>query len=483
MSCSSGMRFGRRSSRWSGREGPAAHDQLRRGRGEQGGNDESGLSGRFGDERDAGEWSSVAGPEERRDADGGKEARIRCVGDGLDDVPRERALGDERNEEAADAAAGNREPRRREPHEEEGNEQAERGLMSLRPGDGLVARSETERSAEPRVGNEGEGEQRDARARNPNCNRDREVLGVGDCPGPGPGQRAAQETDNEAAEEIAQVERRAAGYLEDPAGAEECDVREVRRARGHECRQQGPAREVLRVGNLEREDDAGERRAEHRRDAGRGARHHEHLRVILAEALQQSALGPRADGRAAEQRGSFVAERAARAQRRRALEELRPEILHAHRAAAFVIRADVRIGRRGIGMTRQSGHEHRDRESQRRDRGRQRHGLPQHPREHAVSRRSCRTRPRCSRSTRRPLRRGRARSADDDAVAGSLLDPSERPAFDGGLAGRITKGAQRTHHRCTLRLREHSRRSARSPCVVAVSPNPRCDARAGQREQ
>ena len=399
-----------------GTEGPAAHDELRRGGGQEGGNDESGLAGCFGDEGDAGEWSAVAGAEKRGDADGGKESRVGCVGDGLDDLPRDRALGHEGNEEPADTAAGHGEPCRREPHQEECHEQAERGFVALRPGDGLVAGSEADGSIKPLVGSEREDEQREARSRDANGDGDREVLGVRDRPCPDSCQRAAQQADDEAAEEVAQVERGTAGDLDDAPRTEERDERDIGGARGDERREQRPAREILGVGDLEREDDAGERRAEHRRDPGGGAGHHEHLGVVLAEALHEAALGPRADGRAAEQRRALVTERAARAQRRGTLEELRPEIPHAHGAAAFVIRADVRVGRRGVGMSRQSRHQHRDGQSDSWDRGRQRHRLSQHPREHAVADDLVERGDDARRSTRRPLPRGRAQSADDDQL-------------------------------------------------------------------
>ena len=239
-------------------------------------------------------------------------------------VPRDRALGDEGDEESADTASGDGEPRRREPHQEECNEQAERGLVALRPGDCLVAGSEADGRIEPLVGREREDEQREARSRDPNGDGDREVLGVRDRPCPDPCQRAAQQADDEAAEEVAQVERGTAGDLEDASRTEERDERDVGGARGDEGREQRAACEILGVGNLEREDDAGERRAEHRGDPGGGARHHQHLGVVLAEPLHESALGPRADGRAAEQRRALVTERAARTQRRGTLERASP---------------------------------------------------------------------------------------------------------------------------------------------------------------
>jgi hypothetical protein len=187
------------------------------------------------------------------------------------------------------------------------------------------------------------------------------------------------------AEKVTQVERRAARDFEEASRTEQRDECDVGSACGDEGREQRPPRKILSVGNLEREDDAGERRTEHRRDPGGGARHHEHLGVVLAQALHESALRPRADGRAGEQRGSLVAERAARAQCRRTLEELRPEIPHAHGAATFVIRADVRVRRRRISVSRQSRHQHRHGQSHSWDRGRQRHRLSQHPREYAVA--------------------------------------------------------------------------------------------------
>ena len=54
-----------------------------------------------------------------------------------------------------------------------------------------------------------------------------------------------------------------------PAGSEQRDERDVRGARGDERGEQSAAGEILGVGNLEREDDSGERRTEDGGDARR----------------------------------------------------------------------------------------------------------------------------------------------------------------------------------------------------------------------
>ena len=71
---------------------------------------------------------------------------------------------------------------------------------------------------------------------------ERSVLGVRDGPGPDPCQRAAHQADYEAAEEVAQVERGAAGDLDDASRTEQRDERDVGGARGNEGREQRPAR-------------------------------------------------------------------------------------------------------------------------------------------------------------------------------------------------------------------------------------------------
>ena len=98
--------------------------------------------------------------------------------------------------------------------------------------------------------------------------------------------------------------------------------------------------EILGVGNLEREDDSRERRPEHRGDAGGGARHHQHLGVVLAEPLHESTLGPRSDRCATDQRRALVAERAARARASRHTRRAWPT---SHRRAACRRARDTRV--------------------------------------------------------------------------------------------------------------------------------------------
>ena len=129
--------------------------------------------------------------------------------------PGDRALGDEGDEQSADTTSGDREPRRGEPHEEQHHEQAERGLVALRPADGLVARAEADGRVEPLVGRERENEERNARSGNPSDDGNDEVFGVCDRPCPDARERAAYQSDDKAADEVAQIERGTARRLED----------------------------------------------------------------------------------------------------------------------------------------------------------------------------------------------------------------------------------------------------------------------------
>ena len=177
-------------------------------------------------------------------------------------------------------------------------------------------------------------------------------------------------------------------------------------------------------------------------------------------------------------------------------------------------------------MSRQSRHQHRDGESHGWDRGRQRHRLSQHPREHAVADDLVERGHDAAGRHADQLPRGRARLADEDrprvdrvarsrtavAPSASALPPSLQRTHglfapgshcrvgalsDRGITPRpipATSPRREAHRqrpqRCVAHAPsthaatwEHSRRSSRSPCVAAASPSPRCDARRRQRER
>ena len=74
---------------------------------EEAGDDEARPAGHLSDKHNGGEWNTVAGAEECRDTDHGKQRGIEGVDRSADDSPDEGTGDDEWNEQAADAAAGN----------------------------------------------------------------------------------------------------------------------------------------------------------------------------------------------------------------------------------------------------------------------------------------------------------------------------------------------------------------------------------------
>ena len=117
----------------------AAHHELGDDRREQAGDDEPGSAGHFGHEHNRGKRNAVAGAEERRHADDGEQRRVERVDRAADDTTDERAGHDERNEQATDAAAGDRGRRRDAAQDEDRRDQPGAARRVERPADGVVS--------------------------------------------------------------------------------------------------------------------------------------------------------------------------------------------------------------------------------------------------------------------------------------------------------------------------------------------------------
>ena len=211
------------------------------------------------------------------------------------------ALGDERDEQPADASCGDAHPRRRGADAEQADEQGDAAIGAGHPFDRLVARTEVEGQLEPPVRHEREADDGGHRSDEAGGEGDGQSLGVADRPGAGPGEDAAGDAEGDATDEVSHVERRGAAGGEQRLGADDGDVRQVGGAGGGECRGQRAAGEIAAVGDFEREADAGQRCFEDGGDAGRGPRHHQHLGVVVTDPAGEPSLERRPDGAADEQ--------------------------------------------------------------------------------------------------------------------------------------------------------------------------------------
>ena len=110
--------------------------------------------------------------------------------------------------------------------------------------------------------------------------------------------------------------------------------------------QQHPAREVVLVGDLEREHRAGRGRLEDRGDARGRARDEQHAPVLCREEARQATMQTIAEGRTAVERRALESHRASAAERRDRGEHPRDERTQAELVLRVVEREQVLVGGR-----------------------------------------------------------------------------------------------------------------------------------------
>ena len=161
-----------------------------------------------------------------------------------------------------------------------------------------------------------------------------------------PGGAAAQQTQERGAAEIAEIERRRPRHRKERAGAVDRREHDVARCGREHRRQQHAPRQILAVGDFEREHHAGGGRLEDRGHSGGRATHHQHLVVDARERAAEPMLQPRADHGAEIDRGPLEAHGRAAAECGRARQELRRRFGQGEPMFGIVEVLDVFVGRR-----------------------------------------------------------------------------------------------------------------------------------------